>query len=137
MANLTIDPADVAVVESFEQYTGPAAEAVDAGELVRFDTTSGMFTLANASSAAEGRVWGMAANSAGASEALTVIKRGIMDLGDALDAEDFDEQLNLSDTDGKLDDGDGSPTANYPVGRVVPGWSNTAADRLLHVDIPA
>lgn len=136
MANLTIAAADVAPVKVFEQYTGPAAEAIDAGEMVRLDTSGGAFTLANASSAAEGRVFGMAMNSANqANITITVVKKGLVDVGDALASEAYDEELNMSDTDGKIDDGVGTPTADYAVGRVVPGWGYTTADKLLLVDL--
>lgn len=136
MADITIVASDVAPVEVYEQMTGPAEEAIDAGEMVRLNTTTGELTLANASSAAEGRTIGMAIKSGGVGQPITVVKRGLVNLGDALDAEDFDEELNLSDTDGALDDGDGVPTGTYPVGRVVPAWGATSADKILFVDIP-
>lgn len=136
MANLSITDTDVAPVDIFEQVTGPCDEAVDAGEMVRLNTTTGYFTLANATSAGEGRVIGMSLTTATANGAITVVKRGIVDVGDALASETLDEELNLSDTDGKLDDGAGSPTGTYPVGRVWPGFGSTTADLLLYIDIP-
>jgi len=135
MANLTIAAADVAAIEVFEQITLPCAEAIDAGEMVRLDTTSGKFTLANASSAAEGRVIGMAINSGAAGETITVVKRGLMDVGDAVASQTIDEQLLLSDTDGKIDDGAGTPTGSYAVGRVWPLFGDPTADLVLFVDI--
>lgn len=137
MADITVTPADVAPVRVYEQVTLPCAEAIDAGQFVRLDTTSGKLTLANASSAAEGRVIGVAINSGIAGEAITVVKRGLVDLGDALTSEDYDEELNLSNTDGALDDGAGVPTADYPVGRVYPVFAaGPTADKVLFVDIP-
>ena len=135
MADLTIVAADVSPVRVWEQLTLPAAEAIDAGEVVRLDTASGQATLANASSAAEGRVLGIAMNSAVAGEALTIMKSGLIDLGDALDSETFDELLAISDTDGKIDDGAGVPTADYNIGRVYPSFGATTADKILLVDI--
>lgn len=136
MANLTIAAADVAPVSVVEQHTGPAAEAIDAGEMVRLDTTSGKFTLANATSAAEGRVFGMAITSANqANIAITVVKKGIVDVGDALDSESMDEDLKLSNTDGKIDDGAGAPTGSYVIGRVIPMWGATTADKVLLIEL--
>lgn len=135
MANLTIAAADVAPVRVYEQITGPCAEAIDAGEMVRLDTTSGQFTLANATSAAEGRIIGMAMNSGAAGETITVVKRGLVDVGDALASETLDEQLLLSNTDGKIDDGAGVPTGSYAVGRVWPAFGATTADLILFIDI--
>jgi hypothetical protein len=134
MANLTIVAAEVSPIRVFEQMTGPAAEAIDAGEVVRLDTTSGKFTLANASTAAEGRAIGVAVNSGIAQQAITVVKRGYVDMGDALTAEDYDESLELSDTDGKIDDSGGG-TVTVAIGRVVPAWGATTADKVLFVDI--
>lgn len=135
MADITITANEVSPVLVFEKLTGPCAEAIDAGEFVRLDTTSGEFTLANATSAAEGRVVGMAVNSGGVGTPITVVKRGLVYVGSALASETLDEELNLSNTDGALDDGAGSPTGTYPVGRVWPGFANTTADKLLFVDI--
>lgn len=135
MANLTIAAADVAPVQVFEQVTLPAGEAIDAGEIVRLDTTSGYATLANASSAAEGRLIGVAMNSAVVGQAVTIMKKGLLDVGDALDSETIDELLRASNTDGKIDDGAGTPTGTYNVGRVWPAFGATSADKLLFVDV--
>ena len=135
MANLTVVATDVSPVRVWEQVTLPAVEAIDAGETVRLVTASGKATLANASSAAEGRLLGVAINSAVAGQAVTVVKRGLVDLGDALTSETYDELILLSDTDGKMDDGAGSPTASYAVGRVFPSFGATTADKILFVDV--
>ena len=135
MANLTVVAADVAPILTFEKVTLPAAEAIDAGEIVRLDTTSGKATLANASSAAEGRLIGIAINSAVAGQALTVVRRGLVDLGDAVTSETIDELILASDTDGKMDNGAGSPTVSIPIGRVWPSFGVTTADKVLFVDV--
>jgi hypothetical protein len=135
MADLTITAGDVALVKAFETLTGPTAEAIDAGEIVRIDTSTGKFTLANASSAAEGRIVGVAVNSGAAGETITVLKRGFLDVGDTLASETIDEMLFASNTDGKIDDGAGAPTVDYNVGRVWPAWGATTADLLLFVDV--
>jgi len=135
MADLVIDPERVALVKAFEKLTLPADEAIEAGEMVRIDPTTGRFTLANATSAAEGRAFGMAVRSVAAGAALTAVKRGIMDIGDALDDNDHDDEIQLSDTAGALDDGAGSPTGAYPVGRVFPGFGSVTVDKLLFIDI--
>lgn len=136
MANLSITPTAVKPVLVWEQLTGPTDEAIDAGEMVRINTTTGKFTQANASSAAEGRAIGMAVTTATyAGQPITVVKRGLVDIGNALTAESYDEELNLSDTDGKIDDGAGSPTDDYAIGRVVPAWGATTADKLLMLEL--
>lgn len=134
MANLSVTPTDVAPIYVVEQLTLPAAEAISAGQPVRLDTTSGKATLANATSAAEGRVIGIAVSTAGVGEAVTIVKRGLVDLGDALTAQTIDALVQLSDTDGTLDVG-GIPTGVYNVGRVYPAFGATTADKVLLVDI--
>jgi hypothetical protein len=136
MADLTIAAADVAPVRVVQQFTGPAAEPIAAGQMVRLDTASGKFALANATSAAEGRIIGMAIQTASlAGETITVVSKGLVDVGDALTAQDYDEALELSNTDGTIDDGAGTPTAVYIVGRVFPAWGATTADKILLLDL--
>ncbi len=135
MADLTVVKADVAPILTFEQVTLPAAEAIDAGEIVRLDTTSGKATLSNATTAAEGRLIGIAINSAVAGQSVTVVRRGLVDLGDAVTSETIDELILASDTDGKMDNGAGSPTVTVPIGRVWPSFGVTTADKVLFVDV--
>ena len=135
MTDLTIVAAEVAPIQVFEQVTLPAGEAIDAGEVVRLDVSTGYAALANASSAAEGRMIGVAMNSAVVGQALSVMKKGLLDVGDALASETIDELLAISNTDGKIDDGAGTPTADYNVGRVWPSFGAVTADLILFVDV--
>ena len=135
MADLTIVAAEVAPILVLEQVTLPAGEAIDAGEVVRLDVSTGYAALANASSAAEGRMIGVAMNSAVVGQAVTIMKKGLLDVGDALASETIDELLAISNTDGKIDDSAGTPTADYNVGRVWPSHGATTADLILFVDV--
>ena len=135
MANLTVVAADVAPVRVIEQFTGPCAEAITAGQVVRIDTSTGMFTFANASTAAEGRALGVAIESGIAGQTITVVAQGLVDLGDALTDQTYDETLRLSNTDGALDDGAGTPTGTYNIGRVFPAWGAVTADKILLVEL--
>lgn len=131
---LSITAADVTPVEVFEQWTGPAAEVITAGQMVRLDTTSGKATLSNATTAAEARTRGMAitgANAAGIT--LTVVKRGVLDIGEAMAALDYDQAIYLDNTDGAL--GTAAGTVSLVAGRVVPAWGYTTADKLFHLDV--
>lgn len=134
MADITITASSVAPVEVYEQFTGPAAESITAGNIVRQDTTTGKVTLANASSAAEaGQIRGMALRSAAPNITVTAVKRGKMDVGNALSALSFDAPLYLSNTDGLLADSAG--TVTVLAGSVIPGWASTTPDRLLFLDL--
>lgn len=131
---LTITAADVAAVEVFEQWTGPAAEVITAGQMVRLDTTTGKATLSNGTTAAEARCRGIALTGATAAGiSMTVVKRGVIDLGDALGDLNYDQAVYLDNTDGAL--GTAAGTVSLVVGRVVPVWGYPTADKALHVDL--
>jgi hypothetical protein len=115
------------------QLTLPAAETITAGEAVRIDT-AGKFTGANATTTTENRIYGIATHAAVAGEAVTAVRKGVMD--GFVFTQAYDAIIYLSDTDGTLADAAG--TVSTVVGRVVPGWSQllgTAADKLLFVDL--
>lgn len=134
MANLTITAAEVSPVQVFEQITAPTDEAISAGQMARYATATGKLTKGNGSTAAEARILGVAITTvtAAGANACTVVKRGIVDLGDALDAVAYDAPIYASDTDGTLADTAG--TVSTVIGRVIPGWGATTADKLLFVD---
>jgi hypothetical protein len=138
MANLALVTANrVYVVEAFEQMTLPAAEAITAGEPVRIDTANGRFTGANASSAAEGRAYGIATKTVAAGVPVTALRRGVMD-GFYLSGLAYDDPVYLSDTDGRIADTTG--TLDVAIGRVIPATgvpTGTSYDRLLLVDFAA
>lgn len=135
MANIAVATADkVSVVESIIQMTLPAAEAISAGSAVRLDTTAGTFTNSNGTTAPEARIYGIATRTVAAGEAVTAIRKGVMD-GYTL-AGAYDSAVYLSDTDGRLADAAG--TVSTAVGRVIPGTATTRGtsyDKLLFVDL--
>lgn len=133
MADLTITAADVAAVKIIEALTGPAAEDITAGQYVRLNTTNGKVEKGNASSAAEARKGGIALNSADAGFPVTMLRKGVVDLGAAVDALTYDDDVFLSNTDATLADAAG--TTSLIVGTIVPGWGETTADKLLRVDL--
>ena len=107
----------VRVVESIQQLTLVAAEAIVAGNAVRIDTTTGKFTKANGSGAGEARIYGIATKTVPAGMPCTAIRRGILG-GWVLDALAYDASIFLSDTDGAIDTAAG--TVSTLLGRVVP-----------------
>lgn len=137
MANIAVAVANtVHVVESIHQMTLPAAETIVPGAPVRLDTSSGRFTNANGTSAAEARVWGIATGqkSIAAGMPVTAIRRGVIDGYTFSQA--YDAAIYLSDTDGALADAAG--TVSAIVGRVIPGTATptgTAYDKLLSVEL--
>ena len=135
MTNLVITPADVVPMDwgVYEKFTGPAVEAINAGQIVRLVTTTGQIALGNGTTAAEARILGVSISTVVAGQTATAVKRGIVNLGHALSAVAWDAPIYASDTDGTLADSAG--TVSKIVGRVVPGWGATTADKLLLVDL--
>ena len=106
----------VHVLESVEQLTLAAGEAIVAGAPVRLDTTTGRFTNSNASSSGEARTYGIATRTVPAGLPVTAVRRGVLSgwtFGGTYDADVY-----LSDTDGRLADASG--TVSKKVGRVIP-----------------
>ena len=133
MTALSISTVRVAAVKVLEQMTGPAGEAIAAGDVVRLDATSGKFMKAKADTEANGRAIGVSIQNASASGMpITVVTQGWLDLGDALSALDFDDLVYLGNTAGQM--GDAAGTVEEHVGRVIPGWSSTTADKLLRLE---
>jgi hypothetical protein len=132
MATLNITASAVAPVRVIEQFTGPAGEVITAGQFVRFNTTTGHFELGNGTTAGEGRRGGIAIKSAPViGMAITVVTKGIVDLGNALGSLTYDDDVFLSNTDGVL--GDAAGSVSYVVGVVVPGFASLTPDKLLAV----
>lgn len=131
MADLTI--AAARPVQVIEQFTGPAAEAITSGQYVRYNVTTGKVELGKGTTAAEARKGGIAVQSAAAGETVTAVRKGDLDVGNALSALTYDDDVYLSDTDGILADAAG--TVSLIVGTVVPAWGATTADKLLRVDL--
>ena len=136
MADIALNTANkVETLESIEQMTLPAEEAITAGMAVRLNTTSGQFTKANGSGAAEARIYGIATKTVAAGMPVTAIRQGVMDGWD-LSGLNYDAAVYLSDTDGRLADAAG--TVSTVVGRVIPGTSEalgTSYSKLLLVDL--
>jgi len=135
MADLSITATDVAPVKVIEQVTGPAAAAIDAGEAVYYVAADGTFNLADEDVAAPvNEPEGIAITTANqANITITVVKKGLLDLGDALDGMGYGATVYLSATAGKLADAD--PGNAVVIGEVVPAWGATTADKLLRVDL--
>lgn len=132
-ANLSITATDVAAVKVIDQLTLPAAEEIDAGEVV-FLNTDGEWELADQDEAAEDDPWGIAIRNANQAHiAITVVKKGYLDLGDALDGLDIGAVVYLSATPGAIYDSD--PGNTIEVGKVCAAFGATTADKLLMVDL--
>ena len=132
MANLVIDPLDVAPVEVIEQKIGVSGEPINAGQPVRRDPTSGRWMLARATTATNARERGVSITTCTlANMPITVIAQGLIDLGDALSALNYGVDVFLSDTPGTLADAAG--TVSAITGTVEAGHAASPPDKLLRV----
>lgn len=134
MADLTILAADVSVARIFSQLPdGPADETITPGQAVRYNVTTGKYTKANATTAAEGRVIGICTSVMGDGLTISVMRKGFLEVGPALAAVAYDAPIYLSNSDGVLADTAG--TVSTVIGRVMPGWAATTAEKLIMVDL--
>ena len=133
MADIAVAVAgSIHIVESIQQKTLVATEAIVAGAPVRIHT-DGKWTNANGSDTTENDVWGIATRSAAAGEAVTAVRRGTLDGFTFSQA--YNAPIYVSNTDGRL--GDAAGTASKVVGRVVPGTAvvGSTYDKLLSVEL--
>lgn len=136
MALLTITEVHPVNVNE-RQFTGPLGEDVAAGQYVRYDPATGKIVLGNGTTAAEARRGGIALTGGIAGQSVTVAGQGaVLDLGDALGDLEYDESVYLTNTDGTLGDVASGGTVSTIIGRVIPAWGHTTADKLLEILMP-
>lgn len=119
------------IVRWSDKFDAPSNE-VFGFEPVRYHT-DGTVTPANGTDATESNFEGFATvESDRVGQAITVVRDGLLDIGDALSGVAIGAPIYLSDTDGTLADDAGS-TVDVIVGRCVPGWGSLTSDKLLLV----
>ena len=128
--------ARVEVVESLEQMTLPADESITPGAPVRLNTSTGKFTNANGTAAGEARVYGIAVGThiVIAGMPVTAVRQGVLD--GFVFTQDYDADIFVSDTDGRL--GDAVGTVSLVVGKIVPGSAEVlggAYAKMLMVEV--
>jgi hypothetical protein len=137
MADLALVTADKVQVVSVmnDQLTITCGEDIVAGAPVYLKAADGKFYNGDGNAApANVNPYGVATHTAKSGQALTAIRRGIMDGWD-LSGMNFGETVYLSDTVGRLADAAGTFSAK--VGIVIPGGAvplGTAFDKLLKVE---
>jgi hypothetical protein len=132
MANqLSITESLVGVVEKTEVHTYPAAAAIDAGCSIYLNTDGKWAKADHDAGTGVRAVATYTAHIANAS--LEGMRKGVLDIGNALSGVAYGASLYLSSTAGKIDD---AITADEEeIGQCVPAWDATTADKLLRVDL--
>lgn len=110
-----------------------------AGDMVRIDSGTGKFVLADATTAPNARVWGMLLDSATCVNCpVTAIRRGVVSVngGFAFRNMNFDAPVYLADTQGRISDTPG--TVSTVLGRLIPVWPEHGrgpATKMLKVEL--
>jgi len=128
VATINVNPAQVALVAVDEPMRpGAAAGPIQKGTYVSLDA-DGRYAPGG------GPGGGIAVERAVAARyEVNPLKKGILELGDALQALDYDAPV-FAAPDGTLDDADGAG-ANVRVGSVIAGWNDRVPRKLLRVDL--
>ena len=140
MADISITKEDVAILnpQSAILHRLPAsAVTILAGDLVRFDTTTGKLVHADGSNAAGAKVLGIALESPQyVGETITVCERGQVSLGTAFDSATLDAPVYLSDTDtaGNMTFTALESTVTKIIGRVFPLFSGGTLKKILDIN---
>lgn len=132
MADLSFTSAQVRSVQvKYEEiYDYIAGVAIDAGQAVYFNTTTGKLAIADASADATAQARGIALRSVAAGQVVSVMKRGII-AGFDLTSQSYDDRIFLSDTAGDLADAAG--TVTVPCGRVI-SRPDASLTKALYID---
>ena len=130
--DLTIAAADVAVVEAIEMITAPEAETLAPGQYARLNTSSGKIEKGKGTTTAEIRKGGIIVKREG-DGMVTLLRKGTVDVGNALSSLTYDDDVFVSDTDGLFSDTAGSET--LIAATVVPAWTSNTPDKLLRFDL--
>lgn len=122
MTDIFVGSNGARVVESNRQLTLIAGEDILPGSVVRVDTATGKFVLANAATQAASRAYGIAAGSKVALSGfpITAVRVGVI-AGFEVD-EAYDADIYLSDLPGSIANSAG--TVSVVLGRVIPGGTN-------------
>jgi len=123
MAALTV--AQGIKVSAVDQITGPASEAIAPGDACFVDASSNGHITPHTGTAVG--IFGIAVGSAVVGEAVTIVIRGLVDLGDALDGLVYNAPV-YAYAAGALDS---VGTSGILVGFVWPGYASTTADKIL------
>lgn len=121
-------------VQIDQQHIGIAGADIEAGQACYEDATDGTFKLGDADAAGTSNVRGLALSDSQTGAALTLMRKGIFDLGtDTLADLSFGASVYLGSVAGEYDTtGVGQ---NVKIGEVVAGWASRPADKLLLIDL--
>lgn len=124
--------AEVKAVYVVEQYTLPAGEAIDAGEICGIDT-AGKAVLADADT---GPIYAKGIAVTGANQAgipITIVSKGLVDVGDIFTGTTPATDVFYSGTPGLM--ADAAVGGLAAIGEVWPAWGYTSVDMLFRINL--
>lgn len=132
-ADLTITAGDVAVLEMIHKVSGLSSVALAAGQFARLNTSTGLWEKGNATAAGELLAGGMVAEVNGF--AVTILRVGTVDIGEAMASLAFGDLVYVSDTDGLFNDTAGTVTVIAGYVDAILGTDGVTPDRVLRLAI--
>ena len=134
MADITVTGAQVGLVDPTKAtlFEAIAGEAIDAGEIVYIDASTGKLELADGSAAGTANARGAALTDAAAGQAVTCVKEGAV-YGYGVSALAYDLHLYVSDTAGALGSAASDATVDVIVARVV-GLTDSSLTKVVYFD---
>lgn len=136
MAALAPVPLNCAPVrfDSADHESRPAAEEIDAGEIIREDATTGKWVLAAGDTSGNAGVTRfVAGRSVAAGEALTGFRRCLYEFGDVFSAANVGAPIYLANTPGKISLVAGDSTTTTIVGYVASAFASSTVDKIARI----
>jgi hypothetical protein len=135
MANLTVIASEVSLVRNDpdDQHTLPANVAMDKGTHVKIDGTTGNWVKAVDTDIGVAQTYITIESAIAAGYSVTAIRKGLIDLGDALSGLAYGARVWASATAGVL--ADAATAANAQVGTVFAVTSERPYAKILQVDL--
>jgi hypothetical protein len=135
MANLAVTASEVSLVRNDpdDQITLPANVVLDKGTHVKIDGTTGHWVKAIDTDVATTQTYITIESAIAAGYTVTAIRKGIIDLGDALSGLAYGARVWASATAGVL--ADAATAASAAVGEVMPATAERPYAKLLKVDL--
>lgn len=139
MAIISIGTSDVSMVSMVEGFHSIAGSTVTAGQFVRYDV-NGKFIPGSVNDAATAEFGGVAIGNGDTGADFTMMRRGVLNVGNALSAVAFGSKIFLGSVAGewRTDAFGTAGTVDIEIGTVIAVWGNGGtADKLLAVDVRA
>jgi hypothetical protein len=139
MALITIGTSNVSRVSAVEEFHSISGSTITPGQFCRLDG-NGKFIPGSVNDAAAAEFGGVAIAHGDTGADVTIMRRGVLNVGNALANVAFGSKIFLGSVAGewRTEAFGTAGTVDIEIGTVVPAWGNGGtADKLLAVDVRA